>query len=62
MSRNASARYLRDLIAAAGHSQVSAAKAIGISPRSMRRYVSTSRGVYREPPRPVVLALEALSK
>ena len=55
-----SATYVRELIARAGLNQVTAAHAIGISPRTMRRYVSLQRKVYRAPPRPVVLALEGL--
>ena len=56
------APYIRDLIERAGLNQVTAARAIGLSPRAMRRYVSLHRKVYREPPRPVVLALEALER
>lgn len=54
------AAYLRSLIERAGLNQVTAAQAIGISPRTMRRYVSERRRVWREPPMPVVLALEGL--
>jgi hypothetical protein len=62
MTKKSNATYVRELIARAGLNQVTAALAIGISPRTMRRYVSLHRKVYREPPRPVVLALEALKK
>ena len=54
------AAYMRKLISRAGLNQCSAARAIGISPRAMRRYVSEDRKVYRQPPTPVVMALEGL--
>lgn len=60
--RPSPAAELRELIAAKGHTQVSAADAIGISPRAMRRYVSEDPSVYRKAPRPVVLALQAMEK
>ena len=62
MTKKTDATYVRELIARAGLNQVTAAQAIGISPRTMRRYVSLHRKVYREPPRPVVLALEGLQR
>ncbi len=55
------AQYVRTLIERAGLNQCSAARAIGISPRAMRRYCSLDRSVYREPPTPVVLALRAIA-
>lgn len=58
--KTTTARQLRRLIARAGLNQVTAAEAIGVSPRAMRRYVSLDPVVHRPPPRPVVLALEGL--
>ncbi len=55
------ATSMRQLIERAGLNQCSAARAIGISPRAMRRYCSLDRSVYREPPTPVVLALRAIA-
>jgi transcriptional regulator with XRE-family HTH domain len=58
---NANARTVRDLIKEAGLTQVGAAHALGINPRTMRRYVSLDPTVFRSPPQPVVLALRALT-
>lgn len=58
--RPTTARQVRRLIAQAGFDQVQAAHAVGVSPRTMRRYVSLDPAVFREPPVPVVLALRAV--
>lgn len=50
--------YLRSLIEAAGLSQRGAAKAIGISERAMRYYLSGDRGCSY----PVQFALESLAE
>lgn len=52
------AKFVRKLIADKAHTQVSAALAIGISPRSMRRYVSEKN--FQEPPMVVLVALKGL--
>lgn len=59
---NADPVYLRGIIAARGHTQVSAASAIGIAPRSMRRYLSLDKETYRKAPYPVVYAIEQLPR
>ncbi|HXI67276.1 MAG TPA: hypothetical protein VNH41_05010 [Steroidobacteraceae bacterium] len=56
-----SASFVRRLISEAHHTQVSAAHAIGISPRAMRRYVSEGTD-YRQPPMVVLVALRGLPK
>lgn len=52
------AKFVRKLIADKAHTQVSAALAIGISPRSMRRYVSEKN--FQEPPMVVLVALKGM--
>lgn len=53
------ASFVRRLIEEKAHTQVSAAKAIGISPRSMRRYVSNGKD-FRPASVVVCLALKGL--
>jgi hypothetical protein len=53
--------YIRKLLDIAGESQRSAAKLIGITPRTMRYYVSLDPGCYRPAPYPVQFALECLA-
>ena len=55
------AKQVRALLDRAGLNQCQAARAIGISPRAMRRYVSLDKQVWREPPTPVLLALAAVA-
>ena len=54
--------YLRKLIKRAGKNQVTAAVAIGIDARTMRRYVSLDEKVRRAAPYSVQYMLEQLSK
>ena len=54
--------YLRRLIERAGLNQVTAAKAIGIDARTMRRYVSLDPKVRRDAPYPIQCLLENLPK
>ena len=56
--RNADPDYLRSLVKRAGISQRAAARAIGISPRSMRHYLSGERTA----PYTVQFALESLAQ
>ena len=59
---NPSPTYLRGLLERAGVSQQAAARAIGISPRTMRYYLtSPESGGYREAPYTVQYALEMLA-
>ena len=52
--------YIRALIKGRGYTQAQAAAAIGIAPRTMRRYLSLNQEIYREAPRVVIFALERL--
>ena len=54
--------YLRKLIKRAGKNQVTAAVAIGIDARTMRRYVSLDEKVRRDAPYSVQYMLEQLPK
>ena len=56
------ASYIRELIERAGHNPATAAEALGLGERTMRRYVSLEKGVYRKPPYIVIFALEHLPK
>jgi len=53
--------YIRKLLDLAGESQRNAAKLIGITPRTMRYYVSLDPAGYRPAPYPVQFALECLA-
>jgi len=55
-------RYLRQLIEAAGMTQLEAAARIGIDGRTIRRYLADKgTPAYRAAPYPVQYALEALA-
>lgn len=54
-------QYLKRLIDRAGETQESAARAIGISPRTLSRYLAADPAVYRAPPYAVQYALEGLA-
>lgn len=59
---NPSPAYLRGLLERAAVSQQAAARAIGISPRTMRYYLcATDSPGYRPAPYPVQYALECLA-
>lgn len=58
---NPDAAYMRSLVDASGKTQVQVAKAIGISERAMRNYLSTTAEKYIAPPYPVQYALEQLA-
>ena len=59
---NPSPTYLRGLLARAGVSQQAAARAIGISPRTMRYYLTSPNAAgYRPAPYAVQYALEMLA-
>lgn len=53
--------YLRRLIKRAGHTQQSAALEIGISERTLSRYLAHDPAVYRSCPYTVQYALEGLA-
>jgi hypothetical protein len=55
------AAYLRDLLAAAGMTQAAAARAVGVDPRTMRRYLSADAGARLDAPYAVQFALERLA-
>lgn len=56
---NPDPRYLRGLLEKAGINQVDAARAIGITDRALRNYLSL-KGDHREAPYPIQYALEGL--
>ena len=58
---NPDPRYLRGLLDAAGISQRAAARAIGISERTMRYYLSDTASDYRPAPYTVQYAMEGLT-
>lgn len=53
------ARFVRSLYQPKGYTYERAAKEIGISSRSMRRYISGGKG-WRKPPMVVLVALRSL--
>ena len=59
---NPDPEYLRKLIERAGLNQVTAAREIGIAPRTMRRYVSLDKESYRPAPYTIQFMLECLAK
>ena len=58
---NPDPRYLRGLLDDAGISQRAAARAIGISERAMRYYLSDTAADHRPAPYPVQYAIERLT-
>jgi len=58
---NPNPAYLRGLVARTGLTQEQAAKALGISARSMRAHLSESKASRQDAPYVVQFALEALA-
>lgn len=53
--------YLRELVAASGHTQLEAAELIGISLRAMHNYLALAHDKRREAPYAIQYALERLA-
>lgn len=58
---NPDAVYMRSLVAACGMTQAEAAKALGLSERVMRYYLSQNTDTFRPAPYTVQYALEQLA-